>query len=69
VLSLNGSIININVYTDRICSCEINFSGTGYGQWWDLVNVAMNLVFHRSEQHPGLKILSETALKYEMIET
>jgi hypothetical protein len=70
VISLNGTTININVYTDRICSCEINYSGIGYGQWRDLVNASMILVFHRSGQLPGhLKILPGTALKYEMAET
>jgi hypothetical protein len=56
--------MNINVYTDRIRSCEINYAGTGYGQWWDLINASMNLVFHRSGQHPGhMKILSKTEVR------
>jgi len=70
VISLNGTIININLYTDRIYSCEINYSGTEFGQWWDLVNALMILMFHSSGRHPGhLKFLSGTDLKYEMIET
>jgi hypothetical protein len=70
VIFLNGTTININVYTDRIYLCEINCSGTGFGQLRDPVNASMNLLFHSSGQHPGyLKILSGTDLKYEMIET